>query len=68
MNTVASRAPILKRNDNGTFEITLKLPVGFDLRYKYSLGDGFWNAEHEAGKFVVRQLISLLKIRSSRIT
>jgi hypothetical protein len=57
MNTVASRAPILTRNDNGTFEITLKLPVGFDLRYKYSLGDGFWNAEHEAGKFVVRQLI-----------
>jgi hypothetical protein len=57
MNTVASRAPILTKNDDGAFEITLKLPVGFDLRYKYSLGDGFWNAEHEAGKFVVRQLI-----------
>jgi hypothetical protein len=34
------------------------LPAGADIRYKYTLGDGFWNAEHTAdGAFVVRQLI-----------
>jgi hypothetical protein len=28
------------------------------VRYKYTLGDGFWNAEHKANaEFNVRQLI-----------
>jgi hypothetical protein len=57
INTLASRAPLLTEYDDGRYQIKLHLPVGFDLRYKYSLGDGFWNAEHEAGKFQVRQLI-----------
>ena len=36
----------------------LSLPVGYDLRYKYSLGDGFWNSEHYAnGNFRTRQVI-----------
>lgn len=40
------------------YTITLQLPTGVDLRYKYSLGDGFWNAEHYAdGGFVVRQMV-----------
>lgn len=31
---------------------------GTDLRYKYTLGDGFWNAERDAdGYFLTRQLI-----------
>jgi hypothetical protein len=35
-----------------------QLPAGTDLRYKYTLGDGLWNAEREAnGGFVTRQLI-----------
>ncbi len=34
------------------------LPAGTDLHYKYTLGDGFWNAEHTSdGKFNVREII-----------
>jgi len=57
INTLASRAPLLSKLENGKYRIDLQLPVGFDLRYKYSLGDGFWNAEHRDGRFFVRQLI-----------
>jgi hypothetical protein len=54
----ASRTPLLTQKSDGTNSITLTLPVGVDLRYKYTLGDGFWNAELNAdGGFKVRQLI-----------
>jgi len=40
------------------YSITLEMPVGFHLRYKYSLGDGFWNAElNNESEFVVRDQI-----------
>ena len=36
----------------------MMLPAGADIRYKYTLGDGFWNAEHNTdGNFILRQLI-----------
>jgi hypothetical protein len=58
MSTVASRAPLLAYHTESGYSITLSLPVGFYLQYKYSLGDGFWNAEHTLdGAFRVRQLI-----------
>ena len=58
LNAVASRLPQLKAASDGRYLVTLTLPVGADLRYKYTLGDGFWNAEHTlADAFVVRQLI-----------
>ncbi len=58
MNTVATRMPLLTPMQDGRFTLTLNLPAGTDLRYKYTLGDGFWNAEHASdGSFVVRQLI-----------
>ncbi len=54
----ASRAPILKARDDGKYEIELQLPSGTDLRYKYSLGNGFINAEHDdKTNFLTRQLI-----------
>lgn len=53
----ASR-PLLGVQTDGTYALTMQLPVGVDLRYKYSLGDAFWNAEHlPDGGFSVRQLI-----------
>jgi len=53
-----SRAPLLKNLGNRKYSITLELPSGADLRYKYSLGDGFINAEYSAdGNFRTRQLI-----------
>lgn len=58
ISAVASRMPTLAPGQAGRFTLTLRLPAGADIRYKYSLGDGFWNAEHDPdGKFVLRQLI-----------
>ena len=58
MSTVATRMPLLSPLPDGRYTITLMLPAGADIRYKYTLGDGFWNAEHTAdGTFVVRQLV-----------
>lgn len=58
MSVIASRAPLLNLRDDGSYSILLTLPAGFDLRYKYTLGDGFWNGELTPdGKFRTRQLI-----------
>jgi hypothetical protein len=57
-SSVAARMPQLTPLPDGRYSITLALPVGADIRYKYTLGDGFWNAEHASdGAFVVRQLV-----------
>ncbi len=58
LSTVATRMPMLAPLPDGRYTTTLSLPVGADIRYKYTLGDGFWNAEHASdGAFTVRQLI-----------
>jgi hypothetical protein len=59
VNTIAAKMPTLEPDENGIYKLTLSLPVGTDLRYKYSIGDGFWNAErgNPDGDFIVRQLI-----------
>lgn len=57
-STIASRAPILNSLPDGTYSITLNLPVGYNLVYKYTLGNGFWNAELSSdGKFFLRDMI-----------
>ncbi len=46
------------RVDQNHFLAILTLYEGMDVRYKYSLGDGFWNAERgEGGAWVTRQAI-----------
>ncbi|HTX91324.1 MAG TPA: carboxypeptidase regulatory-like domain-containing protein [Anaerolineales bacterium] len=56
--TVATRMPLLTPQADGRYSLTINLPAGADIRYKYTLGDGFWNAEHGVdGSFIVRQLI-----------
>ena len=58
MSVLASRAPLMQILDDGRYSITLQLPSDQDIRYKYTLGDGFWNAERgAAGEVVLRQLI-----------
>lgn len=60
MSVVASRMPTLTpmTANAGHDSITLQLPVGAEIRYKYTLGDGFWNAEHDVdGNFVLRRFI-----------
>ncbi|MFN2197747.1 MAG: glycoside hydrolase family 113, partial [Anaerolineales bacterium] len=57
-STIATRMPTMAPMPDGTYALTLSLPVGVDLRYKFTLGDGFWNAEQaSAGGFLTRQLI-----------
>lgn len=57
-STIASRMPVMAPMKDGSYALTLSLPAGVDLRYKFTLGDGFWNAEQAAsGGFLTRQLI-----------
>jgi hypothetical protein len=58
MSVIASRAPLLSYLPDGRYSITLNLPSGLYLRYKYSLGDGFWNAELKSnGNIRLRDMI-----------
>lgn len=52
------RTPILTLDSSGKYSTTISLPVGAYVQYKYSLGDGFWNAEHKTGgEFMLREFI-----------
>ncbi len=58
LSTVASRMPLLSQLPDGRYTISMMIPAGTDVRYKYTLGDGFWNAEHNTdGSFNLRQFI-----------
>jgi hypothetical protein len=51
-------APTLLPQSNGTYRLTIALPAGLGLKYKFSIGDGFWNAERQSdGQFFTRKLI-----------
>jgi hypothetical protein len=53
-----ARAPLMTMLNDGTFVVSLSLPVGTHVRYKFTLGDGFWNAERDAqGRLVLRDMI-----------
>jgi hypothetical protein len=58
LSTVAERMPIMALQKDGRYSVTISLPVGAFVQYKYTLGDGFWNAEHtSAGQSRLRELI-----------
>jgi hypothetical protein len=58
ISTIAARMPTLSRLPDGRHSITLMLPAGTDLYYKYTLGDGIWDAElNSQGGFNLRRLI-----------
>jgi carboxypeptidase family protein/glycosyl hydrolase family 113 len=58
LSTVADRMPALTAQPDGKYSVSLFLPVGADIQYKYTLGDGFWNSEFTAtGQYVTRHLI-----------
>lgn len=58
INTIASRMPELTPRSDGTYIIQLSLPLGAYIEYKYTFGDGFWNAEHKInGEFNLRKRI-----------
>jgi hypothetical protein len=58
MSGMVTDMPVLNSLPDGRYTVTLSLPVGADVRYKYSLGDGFWNTEYDLdGKFRLRQIV-----------
>jgi len=58
VSVVAARSPVLSRLPDGTYFINLDLPAGIDIKYKYTIGDGFWNSELKSdGSFRLRHLI-----------
>jgi hypothetical protein len=58
MSTVADRMPVMALQQDGRYSATISLPEGAFVQYKYTLGDGFWNAEHKSsGEFNLREFI-----------
>lgn len=58
LSTVADRMPMLSPLPDGRYSVSLFLPAGADIEYKYTLGDGFWNSEFTAtGQYMTRHLI-----------
>jgi hypothetical protein len=59
MSTIGSRSPLLQYNpEEKIYQTVLSLPEGAFFHYKYSMGDGFWNAEiDENDQFKLREMI-----------
>ena len=58
LSTVADRMPVLTPLPDGRYSVSLFLPAGAEIEYKYTLGDGFWNSEFTStGQYVTRHLI-----------
>src|SRR5215207_2257536 len=58
LSTVADRMPVLSPLPDGRYSVSLFLPAGADIEYKYTLGDGFWNSEFTStGQYATRHLI-----------
>ncbi len=57
-NSIASRMPLLMKMEDGRYGISMKLHAGNYIEYRYTLGDGFVNAERDLdGLYVTRKLI-----------
>ena len=58
VSTNSDRMPVMGLQADGRYAVTLGLPVGAHIQYKYTLGDGYWNAEHkEDGQWMMREFI-----------
>ncbi len=58
VNTSPDRMPIMNLQPDGRYSTTMSLPVGTHIQYKYTLGDGYWNAEHtNDGQWVLREFV-----------
>jgi hypothetical protein len=58
VSTLASRMPSLGKLVDGRYMLTLNLPAGAYIEYKYTLGDGLWSSEvTSSGAVRLRQLL-----------
>ena len=57
VSSLASRMPTLGKLADGRYMLTLNLPAGAYIEYKYTLGDGLWSSEvSTSGTIRLRQL------------
>jgi hypothetical protein len=50
--------PQMTKESSSSYSVTVSLPVGAYVQYKYTMGDGFWNSEQNStGKFFLREFI-----------
>ncbi|MGB4595051.1 MAG: hypothetical protein WBI14_04020 [Anaerolineaceae bacterium] len=57
-STTAIRMPVMDKMPDGRYTLQVKLHAGSELRYKYTMGDGYINAERDAeGNRLTRRLI-----------
>ncbi|MCC6301108.1 MAG: hypothetical protein IT314_17600 [Anaerolineales bacterium] len=57
-SSVADRMPVLTPTADGKYSVTISLPAGADVQYKYTMGDGFWNAEFASDQtYVTRRIL-----------
>ena len=58
VSTNTDRMPIMNLQADGRYSVTFALPVGTHIQYKYTLGDGYWNAERKVdGQWVLREFV-----------
>ena len=58
LSTVADRMPLLTPLPDGKYSLSIFLPAGADVQYKYTMGDGFWNSEFTSGgQYVTRRIL-----------
>ena len=58
LSVIADRMPVMTPLPDGRYSVSLFLPAGADLEYKYTLGDGFWNSEFTStGQYLTRRLL-----------
>ncbi len=58
VSTNADRMPVMGLQADGRYAVTLGLPVGTHIQYKYTLGDGYWNSERrEDGQWMLREFV-----------
>ncbi len=58
LSTVTDRMPEMTPLPDGRYSVSLFLPAGADVEYKYTLGDGFWNSEFTStGQYFTRRFI-----------
>ena len=55
----ASRMPLMAHNEDGSYSIQLNLHAGNILRYKYTLGNGYINAERDQSGALFLRTITL---------
>lgn len=52
-----NQMPQMTYNGDGYYSLKIRLPAETEILYKYTLGDGFWNCEHDAkGNYFTHRL------------